>query len=139
MRFWDTSAIVPLCLTQPATARATAVYRADPEMVVWWGTPIEFSSAIARLARDGHLTARGERDANALLATLARSWYEVQPGDAVRAQALRLLRVHPLCAADAQQLAAALEWAGTPAAGGFVTFDERLSRAAAREGFEVAP
>ncbi len=139
MRFWDASAIVPLILEQPASAKATAALREDPELVVWWGTPIECSSAIARLHRDGHLSARGERDAHALLAALTKSWYEVQPGDAVRAQALRLLRVHPLRAADAQQLAAALEWAGTPAEGGFVAFDERLRAAAGREGFDVAP
>ncbi len=139
MRFWDASAIVPLCLTQPATAGALAAHKADREMVVWWGTLIECSSAIARLHREGHLTARAEREARGLLTTLQRSWYEMQPGDAVRDQALRLLRVHALRAADALQLAAALEWSGTPAQGGFVTFDARLQAAATREGFETAP
>ena len=97
------------------------------------------SSAIARLHREGHLTARAEREARGLLTTLQRSWYEMQPGDAVRDQALRLPRVHALRAADALQLAAALEWSGTPAQGGFVTFDARLQAAATREGFETAP
>jgi hypothetical protein len=48
---------------------------------------------------------------------------------------LRLLRVHPLRAAGALQLAAALEWAGAPPDGELVTFDERLREAAVREGF----
>lgn len=139
MRFWDSSAVVPLCLTQPATAKAVVAHKADPEMIVWWGTVIECSSAIARLRRDGHLTAKGERDARGLLETLQKSWHELQPGDAVRNQALRLLRVHALRAADSLQLAAALEWSGTPAQGAFVTFDARLAEAATREGFGVVP
>jgi predicted nucleic acid-binding protein len=50
---------------------------------------------------------------------------------------MRVLRLHALRAADALQLAAALEWSGSPAAGVIVSFDERLAQAAAREGFEV--
>jgi hypothetical protein len=61
----------------------------------------------------------------------------VQPGDLVREQALRLLRVHTLRAADALQLAAALEWAGAPTDADFVTFDDRLREAAVREGFKA--
>ena len=57
--------------------------------------------------------------------------------DSVREQAIRLLRLHPLRAADSLQLAAALEWAGSPPDGAFVTFDERLRVAAAREGFST--
>ena len=47
----------------------------------------------------------------------------------------RVLRVHPLRAADALQLAAALEWSGGAASGMFITYDERLRDAASREGF----
>jgi hypothetical protein len=109
----------------------------DSEMVVWWGSAIECASAIARLRRDGHLTALAEQDARGLFDTVRGTWFEVQPGDAVREQALRLLRLHPLRAADALQLAAALEWAGSPPEGGFVTFDDRLREAAQREGFSI--
>lgn len=135
MRFWDSSALVPLCLAQPATAQALQWQREDPEMAVWWGSAIECASAIARLHREGHLTATEEAQARALLAELKASWYEVQPGDAVREQALRILRLHPLQAADALQLAAALEWGGSPPEGTLLTFDDRLLEAARREGF----
>ncbi|MEP6591764.1 MAG: PIN domain-containing protein [Gemmatimonadota bacterium] len=135
MRFWDSSALVTLVLDQPKSRRARELYLEDAELIVWWGSLIECASAIARLHRDGELTAAEEAKARALLAVLRASWYEVQPGDAVREQALRLLRLHPLRAADAQQLAAAVEWAGTPPDGWFVSFDERLSAAAQREGF----
>ena len=137
MKFWDASALVPLLLQQPQTKRVRELLAADDELVVWWGSAVECASAIARTHRDGHLTAAAERDARSLLDVLRKSWFEVQPGDAVREQALRLLRVHALRAADALQLAAALEWAGTPPEGGFVTLDDRLLEAAQREGFEA--
>lgn len=137
MRFWDSSALVPLILQQPQTKRVRQLLEADDELVVWWGSAVECASAISRLHRDGHLSAPAERDARALLDLLRKSWFELQPGDAVREQAMRLLRVHPLRAADALQLAAALEWAGTPPDGGFVTLDDRLLEAAQREGFEA--
>lgn len=137
MRFWDSSALVPLVLSQPRTRTARQLLEEDGDQVVWWGSVLECASAIARLARDGHLSPVEEREARALLEVLRASWFEVQPGDAVRDQALRLLRLHPLRAADALQLAAAIEWAGTPPDGGFVTFDERLAAAASREGFDT--
>ena len=135
MRFWDSSAIVPLCLAQPRTAESRAALANDREMVVWWGSAIECASAIARLHRDALLSDQEERSARETLFVLQRGWYEVQPGSALREQALRLLRLHPLRASDALQLAAALEWAGIPATGVFMSFDERLQFAAAREGF----
>ncbi len=137
MRFWDSSAIVPLCLEQPLTARARALYQEDAELAVWWGTPIECASAFARLRRDGILDGEGEGAARSLLAALEDAWFEVQPGTAVRRQALRVLRIHPLRAADSLQLAAALEWGGSPPEGELITFDERLEAAARREGFAV--
>lgn len=126
-----------LILQQPQTKRVRQLLAEDDELVVWWGSAVECASAIARLQRDGHLSAPAERDARSLLDLLRKSWFEVQPGDAVREQALRLLRVHSLRAADALQLSAALEWAGTPPEGGFVTLDDRLLEAAQREGFEA--
>lgn len=135
MRFWDSSALVTLVLDQPRTAQARELHDQDPGLVVWWASSIECASAIARLHRDGQLTAAEEARARDLLTTLRASWFEVQAGDAVREQALRVLRLHPLRAADAMQLAAALEWSGSPPAGHFVSFDPRLNAAAQREGF----
>lgn len=138
MRFWDSSALVPLCLEQPSSLIARHWLREDAEMVVWWGSAVECASAIARLHREERLTAADERAARAFLDELSASWYEIQPGAAVRSHAMRALRVHPLRAADALQLAAALEWSGPSASGYFLTFDERLRAAAEREGFTIA-
>ena len=135
MRFWDASALVPLLLEQPLSERSRQLHAADPEIVAWWGSSIECASAIARLHREDRLTVAEDRQARSLLTMLSASWFEVQPGDAVRAQALRLLRLHSLRAADALQLAAAVEWGGSPPEGQFVSFDERLNAAAEREGF----
>ena len=137
MLFWDSSAVVPLILDQPLSTRARTLLRDGPAMAVWWGTPVECASAVARLRRDGLLDTEAEAGALRLLEQLRLSWHEVLPGDRLRAQALRVLRIHPLRAGDALQLAAAREWAGAPAAGGLVTFDERLAAAAEREGFEA--
>ena len=137
MRFWDSSALVPLCLDQPQSEAVRKLYDEDPELVVWWGSPVECASAFTRLRHDGILRAEDEDVALATLAELQDASYEIQPGERLRLQALRILRLHPLRAADALQLAAALEWAGAPPSGEFVTFDQRLKGAARREGFRV--
>jgi predicted nucleic acid-binding protein len=73
----------------------------------------------------------------ALLGTLRTSWLEVLPSNDIRDRAARLLRVHPLRAADALQLAAAQLWAGTSAEPELVTLDERLALPARLEVFRV--
>ncbi|MGH7567607.1 MAG: hypothetical protein ACREL9_01365 [Gemmatimonadales bacterium] len=66
------------------------------------------------------------------------AWQEILAGDAVRMTAQRLLRVHPVRAGDALQLAAAIIAAGhEPATLEFVSLDARLNEAASREGFPV--
>lgn len=65
---------------------------------------------------------------------------EVQPTEAVRARALRILSVHTLRAASALELAAALIWCQERTHGAsFVSLDEPLRLAAALEGFRVLP
>jgi predicted nucleic acid-binding protein len=80
-----------------------------------------------------------EDRARGVLALLQEAWVEIQPQEAVRALAGRLLRVHPLRAADALQLAAALVWAGSPAVGEMVVLDRRLREAARLEGLRPLP
>ena len=139
MRFWDTSALVPLLLEQPATALAREMLEVDPEIAAWWGTPVECASAAARLRRAERLSAVDESRVLDLIGRLQDSWLEVLPSQEVRNQALRLLRVHSLKAADALQLAAARMWAGDEPGATFVTLDERLALAARLEGFRVIP
>lgn len=140
MKFWDASAVVPLCLREPATHRLRRVAEDDGVLVAWWGTPVECWSAFARLRRDGVLSPSGEERARGVLSRLTEAWTEIEPSREVRERAGRVLLLHPLRAADSLQLAAALLWTrGRPAGHHFVCLDERLREAAAREGFAVLP
>jgi predicted nucleic acid-binding protein len=136
MRFWDASAIVPLLIEERSSQVLRALLTDDPLMVVWWATPTECASALARLDREGLLDTQSLRVAHKRLSQLAANWEEVDPHDEVRETAARFLRVHPLRAGDALQLAAAFVAAGRrPASLGLVTLDERLATAAQKEGF----
>lgn len=138
MRFWDASAVVPLVVAEAPRDALLALLEADPDMLVWWGTPVECASAIARRERDGALPLGDATAALDRLKRLGRSWHEVLPADPLRSVALRLLRVHPLRAADSLQLAAAIVAAEhEPGTLEFVSLDDRLNEAASREGFRL--
>ena len=140
MRFWDASAILPLCLSDPRTTAMRKIAEEESAVVAWWGTPVECYSALARLRRDGHLDTSAEDQARDTLNLLAAEWTEIAPSQDVRESAGRLLRLHPLRAADALQLAAALIWASrNPRGHHFVCLDLRLREAARREGFTLLP
>ena len=138
MRFWDTSAVVRLLVADSSSAAIMREFELDPDVVAWWATEAECVSALARLERDDSLTAPSMAEGLRRLDGLARAWRQVQPVTAVRTTAIRLLRVHPLRAADALQLGAAIVAAENhPASLQIVTLDERLAQAAEREGFAV--
>ena len=140
MKFWDTSAIVPLCLRESQTPLVRSVAEEDGAIVVWWMTPVECYSAFARLRRNDILTRPHEDQARQLVTRLAADWLEVQPSHQVREAAARALLLHPLRAADAVQLSAALLWTnGQTARRHFVCLDDRLREAAQAEGFRVLP
>jgi len=138
VRFWDSSAVVPLLCPQQRTAELMALRDQDPAVAIWAYTPVECVSALCRLQRDGDLSEDGLWLARRRLDDLRRSWSEVTDLAAVTARAERCLLVHPLRAADAGQLAAALLLSERLEQSiAFVTFDRRLAEAARREGFEV--
>ncbi|MCX6938160.1 MAG: type II toxin-antitoxin system VapC family toxin [Verrucomicrobia bacterium] len=138
MKFWDSSALVPLLVTERDTARRAVALQADSALAVWWGTAIECESALQLRLREGALDATGARQARERLAALAAAWHEVAPTAAVRTLAIRLLRTHPLRSADARQLAAALTLAQAGLPGlSFLSADTRLADAAEIEGLTV--
>jgi hypothetical protein len=140
MRYWDSSALVSLLVQEPETAKREKQLRADAEIVTWWATRVECASALNRLARGGRLTQAQLKLALGDLDELAEGWAEVQPSDRVRLRAQRLLRVHPLRAADALQLSACLvAFDGESPGATFVCADERLGEAAEKEGLRVLP
>ncbi|MDQ3676952.1 MAG: PIN domain-containing protein, partial [Actinomycetota bacterium] len=96
MRFWDSSAIVPLLVGEATTEAMRVIAQEDPVMLVWWATEVECVSAIAGLERQGDLPSDATLLALERLDELAEGWSEVQPVQAARLVARRLLRVHRL-------------------------------------------
>jgi predicted nucleic acid-binding protein len=138
LRYWDSSALVPLLSKQAATEKMTHLYRADAAIATWWSSRVECESAIARLMRDGAIAEPEIAIARGKLQSLYREWEEVAPSEELREAARRLVRTRKLSAADALQLAAALVAAGgSPPQLDFVCLDQRLTTAATAEGFRV--
>ena len=138
MRFWDSSALVPLLVAEATSRALEDLFQDEESVAVWWATEVECASALARLERMERLTAEETSTAFEQLTELAQIWHVIDPVESVRTTAKRLLRMHQLRAADAQQLAAALLAAeGRPESLEIVCLDERLSMAANREGFRV--
>jgi len=89
-------------------------------VALWWASPVECQSALFRQHREDALPRPLLNEA------------------LVRLEGL--VEAHPLRAADALQLAAALVWCDeAPQGETFVCLDKRLSAAARREGFAVLP
>jgi hypothetical protein len=138
--FWDASAVVPLLVPELASVKVASALRENGEAVVWWGTSVEVLSALHRRRRDGSLDDAGFRRARRRLASFLEDVDVVAPSESVRQRAEDLVASHPIRAADALQLAAALTWAPEPrSTGGFVSLDERLRTAARQEGFSLRP
>ena len=137
--FWDTSALVPLCIPQVSTPRVTSLSN-NFDAVVWWATPVELSGALARLERVKQIDRKDAANARQLAKGLADWWYVIDPSDALRSRAIRLVDLYDLRAADSLQLAAALEWCGdAPQGRVFLAADKRLREAALLNGFDAQP
>ncbi len=138
MRFWDSSAIVPLVCREVQSPRCRRWLRSDPVVLVWAFASTEVISALTRKRRENALARRPFLEAKRRLSKLEAAWHQVVKYDAVRSRARRLLETHPLRAADALHLAAALVAFEEESAGNaIVTLDGRLAEAAHKEGFAV--
>ncbi|MGH7390075.1 MAG: type II toxin-antitoxin system VapC family toxin [Candidatus Rokuibacteriota bacterium] len=138
MRFWDSSAIVPLALSEPHTTRTRRWLQEDANVVVWTLTRVELLSAIARRRRQEPEAARRLSEARRSLLAEWERWTEVTAVDLVRRHAERVVEAHRLRAADALQIGAALVAAGDdPGSLAFVTLDAAQAEAAEHEGLRV--
>ncbi len=137
--FWDSSALVPVLTDEARSSELLERLRVDRDPVIWWASPVECQSALERRRREGG-PAKVLDEARRRLEAMAMGVAVVGATDQVRGRAGRLLAAHPLRAADALQLAAALVWSDDlPQGEGFVCLDERLRAAAASAGFELIP
>ena len=137
--FWDASALVPLAFTEPRSPDVLAIAARHAAVVIWWGTPVECHAAAHRRHRERRMALELKPGLQQLREIMSDATV-IQPTDAVRERAQRLVAAHPLRAADALQLAAALAWCDEqPGNEAFVCLDVRLRDAARQEGFAVLP
>ena len=138
IRFWDSSGIISLVVRQRHTRAAEGLLADGAGIAVWWATPVECSSALARLARERALDSRGADHASRRLQEISDYWIEIEPSTALRELAQAMVTRYPIKAADGLQLAAARTFSDRAAPPiDFVTFDERLGAVAQQEGFRA--
>ena len=135
--FWDSSAIVPLCLQQKNSSEVRRLLRSYG-ITVWWSAPVEARSALSRELRDRNITPREHRESILKLEKIREDWIEVLPEVSLRSIAEELPDRYGLRAADALHLAAAYDWAmQRPAGRPFISGDKRLLDAAEKMGFRT--
>lgn len=140
MRFWDSSAVVPVVVSESESEYCLKVLTADQDMLVWCLSYVEVLSALCRRLREDVMDENSFQQAKSRLKMILDRAYEIKAIEPVRSRAARLLEVHPLRAADACQLAAALVVTQEdPGRLSFMSFDSRLQAAARKEGFHVNP
>lgn len=135
--FWDSSALIPLCIDQPATPVAKK-FSHEYEPVIWWATPVEIRSSFARLWRMKEINESGLVTAHRCLVELESEWREIDPSPSLRDLAEEFPNRYGLRAADALQLAAASIWTmRRPANRPFLSGDHKLLEAARNMGFQA--
>jgi uncharacterized protein len=140
MRFWDSSALVPLLIREPWSGSVRRLLADDGDIVASTITPIEIQSALWRRRHHGEMAADQHIVAEETFARLSESWLEIDDTVEVRQVAMDLITRHVLRAADALQLGTAIIASnGAPGSLPFVTLDLDLAAAARAEGFTVLP
>lgn len=138
--FWDSSALVPLCVKQSASQNFRQLWRESSRVSVWSGGSVEIRSALARLRRSNEMDAKGLQFAVTRLEAMRRQWREIVTGEKLRLLAEELPDTYSLRALDSFQLSAALVWCKEKPKGRlFVCDDVRLIEAARKVGFTVKP
>src|SRR5438552_7581764 len=108
VRFWDSSAVVPLLIHQERSSRVASWVSGDNVMVVWTLTPVEVVSELRRLVRERAVSEDAARVAEIRLGEMRERCHVVIDVEVVKSLESRLLRLHSLCAFAALQLVAAL-------------------------------
>jgi predicted nucleic acid-binding protein len=107
LAFWDTSALLKLCVRGQSNPRASELLRTT-DVIAWWAAVVEGRSALVRLQREGNLSATAFRVSWRRFLELLDASKEVAPSDKVREIAFQQLDRFHLRAGDGLQLAAAL-------------------------------
>lgn len=136
MAFWDSSAIVPLCISEDRSQAARRLWRSFPDHFVWRETAVEVESVFARLMREGIFDSLKLGKAQNRFAFIEEEWNLIDQTP----RSIELARKFPirygLKALDCLQLAAALVWCKEfPKDKNFIAADEKLLKAANSLGF----
>ena len=138
MRYWDSSALVPLLVEEASSDALRLLLQDDDNLVTWSWTQTEVVSAIERRCRESNHFRSQRREIMADFSSFASFWYKFSEMPEIQSRAAELLARYPLRAADAGHLAAALIYrkrSNEPLE--FVCLDKRLAHAAEQEGFRV--
>src|SRR2546426_11396245 len=92
VRFWDSSAVVPLLIHQERSSRVASWVSGDNAMVVWTLTPVEVVSALRRLVRERAVSEDAARVAEIRLGEMMERGHVVIDVEGVKSLAARLLR-----------------------------------------------
>ncbi len=94
--FWDSSARVPCFVPESRSSETTALLSSDTVITIWWGTPVECSSALEAKQRHPKefLPAPIYTNAYERLADVVAAADHVQPVDQVRDQATESNSTH---------------------------------------------
>ncbi len=138
--FWDSSALVPLCVRQTTSQDFHKLWRQSNRVIVWSGATVEIRSALARLLRNNEFDAKGLQQSINRLEAMRRQWREILTTEKLRSIAEGLPDTYELRALDSFQLAAALVWCKEKPKGRFFVCDDaKLIEAAQKAGFTVIP
>ena len=89
MKFWDSSALIPLLVEEETTVPLRDLYLVEEGAIVWWGASVECASAVCRLEREERLSPEAVTEALERLDALARSWHRIEPVDEILESARR--------------------------------------------------
>ena len=137
MRFWDSSALVPLIADEAKTEILNQHMATDRLLLVSFITPIEVEGAVWRKVRHMRDEVARQR-CQQRLASLRNDWNVVEEFLPALTEAHRMIARYGLRGADAIQLGCAIV-ANPPRGIPFVTLDEELAAAARAEGFPILP
>jgi predicted nucleic acid-binding protein len=84
MKYWDSSAIMPLLLLEQSSAAMKDVFSRDRTVFAWWAAEVECVSALARVERERRLNPDDLAFAYRRLQVFCASWYVIQPNEALK-------------------------------------------------------
>ncbi len=139
MLYWDSSALVASFITEQDTkkVRSYSIGAGDLRSYTAIITPLEIESAIQRRLKEQSVTPKQADEARLLSTEFRKKTYLVTADQNTLDIALHIQKIYNLRVADALQLASARAGTDNPSKVHFLCLDERLNKAAMREGYIV--